>query len=162
LRLSEHWHGRGLAREAAEASLQYGFGVLSFDQGFSYTTPLNTASWGLLERLGMTFVCEFNHPKLHEGHSLRCHVLYELRRDNYQGASHPVWQTDWTPVFPLMGSKADYYYMKHARPRRRPTWSEISAMRCLVQPVGENDRLPVPSQARWQQCINGVVACCRI
>ena len=79
-RLSERWQGKGLAREAAEAALRHGFDVRGFDRVLSYTTPPNTASWGLMERLGMTFVREFDHPNLPEGHRLRRHVLYELRR----------------------------------------------------------------------------------
>lgn len=79
-RLSERWQGKGLAREAAEAALRHGFDVLGFERVLSYTTPPNTASWGLMERLGMTFVREFANPNVAEGHPLRLHLLYELRR----------------------------------------------------------------------------------
>ncbi len=48
-----HW-GRGLAREAAEAAI--GWGWASTDTPFlaAWTTAPNTRSWGLMERLGMT------------------------------------------------------------------------------------------------------------
>ncbi len=83
-RLSERWQGKGLAREAAEAALRHGFDVLGFERVLSYTTPANTASWGLMERLGMTFVGEFDHPNIPKGHLLRRHVLYELGRSAFR------------------------------------------------------------------------------
>jgi hypothetical protein len=33
-----------------------------------------------MERLGMTRIGTFDHPRLPEGHRLRPHVLYEKRR----------------------------------------------------------------------------------
>lgn len=47
------------------------------------------ATWGLTERLGMTFVREFDHPKLTEGHLLRRHVLYEVKRSALSKAGSP-------------------------------------------------------------------------
>lgn len=51
-RLSERCQGKGLAREAAEASLRSGFKTVGFKRVFSYMTPANVASWGLMKRLG--------------------------------------------------------------------------------------------------------------
>jgi RimJ/RimL family protein N-acetyltransferase len=79
-RLSERYQGKGLAREAAEEAMRAGFEIFGFDPIFSYTTPINTPSWGLMERLGMTRVGPFDHPTLPEGHPLRPHILYEKRR----------------------------------------------------------------------------------
>lgn len=79
-RLSERWQGKGLAREAAEEAMRAGFDIFGFDPVFAYTTPANTASWGLMKRLGMRRVGPFDHPKLPEGHRLRSHLLYEKRR----------------------------------------------------------------------------------
>lgn len=84
-RLSERWQGKGLAREAAEASLRCGFKTLSFKRVLSYTTPANAASWGLMERLGMSFECEFDHPNLPDDHPLKRHVLYSLSEGDYRG-----------------------------------------------------------------------------
>jgi RimJ/RimL family protein N-acetyltransferase len=78
-RLSEPWQGKGLAREAAEAALRFGFETLGLNRIVAFTTPANTASWGLMERLGMTRIGAFDHPKLPEGHALRPHLLYEVR-----------------------------------------------------------------------------------
>ena len=41
-RLSGRWQGKGLARESAEAALQFGFDTAGFDRIVAYTTPANT------------------------------------------------------------------------------------------------------------------------
>jgi RimJ/RimL family protein N-acetyltransferase len=41
--------------------------------------PANTASWALMERLGMRKLGTFDHPMLPEGDPLRAHVVYEIR-----------------------------------------------------------------------------------
>jgi len=46
--------GQGYAREAAEAALAHAFDVLRAERVVALTTIGNTASWGLMERLGMT------------------------------------------------------------------------------------------------------------
>ncbi|PDS81501.1 GNAT family N-acetyltransferase [Rhizobium sp. L43] len=81
-RLSASRHGAGYAREAAECSLDFAFNDLKLDRIFSFTVPANSNSWGLMRRLGMSWVGEFNHPNFAEGHPLRHHVLYELRSPN--------------------------------------------------------------------------------
>jgi RimJ/RimL family protein N-acetyltransferase len=77
-RLSRPWQGRGLAREAAEAALDFAFGPLGLVRVVSFTVPANSASWGLMVRLGMRKIGEFDHPNLPEGHELRRHVAYEI------------------------------------------------------------------------------------
>jgi RimJ/RimL family protein N-acetyltransferase len=44
--------------------------------------PANTASWGLMIRIGMTRVehGDFDHPALPPGHRLRRHLLYAIDR----------------------------------------------------------------------------------
>ena len=81
-RLSTPWQGKGLAREAAETVLRCAFEQLALDRVVSFTTPANTASWGLMERLGMARIGEFDHPSLPAVHPLRRHVVYELRAPN--------------------------------------------------------------------------------
>ena len=52
-RISEaHW-GKGYAREAAEASIAWGWAHLASPAIGAWTTIANTGSWGLMERLGM-------------------------------------------------------------------------------------------------------------
>jgi RimJ/RimL family protein N-acetyltransferase len=92
-RLSTTWHGRGLAREAAETVLDFAFGPLGLDRVVSFTVPANTASWGLMERLGMRRIGEFDHPRLAEGDPLRQHVAYEITPGSWRGAPKPLAET---------------------------------------------------------------------
>lgn len=64
----EHWHG-GLATEGARATLDFGFGVLGFDEVIAIYEPENVASGGVMERLGIRVVRDTVHPEL--GHPLR-------------------------------------------------------------------------------------------
>lgn len=77
-RLSTPWHRKGLAREAAETVLEHAFGPLGLARVVSFTRPANTASWGLMERLGMHRLGEFDHPSLPQRHALCRHVVYEI------------------------------------------------------------------------------------
>jgi ribosomal-protein-alanine N-acetyltransferase len=81
-RLARAYWGRGYAFEAARAVIEDGFGRLGLDEIVAYTVPANWRSWGLMERLGMTRNPseDFDHPACPEGHPLRRHVLYRLRR----------------------------------------------------------------------------------
>lgn len=78
---SQHW-GRGLATEGAVAVVRYAFDVLQLPEIASFTVPANLRSRRVMEKLGMTHdpQDDFDHPLLQEGHPLRRHVLYRLRR----------------------------------------------------------------------------------
>ena len=84
-RLAFRYWGRGYATEGARAGLDHGFGVAGLDEIVSFTALTNSRSIAVMERLGMTRSGEFEHPRLPEGHPLRPHVLYRLRR--------PTWET---------------------------------------------------------------------
>jgi ribosomal-protein-alanine N-acetyltransferase len=77
----EHW-GQGYATEAARAWLAYGFGRMQLDEIVAYTVPANLRSQAVMRRLGMTPdpARDFDHPLLPEGHPLRAHVVFALRR----------------------------------------------------------------------------------
>jgi RimJ/RimL family protein N-acetyltransferase len=47
-------HGKGHAREAAEASLDFGFNFVGLPSILAITLESNVRSWGLMKRLGMT------------------------------------------------------------------------------------------------------------
>ena len=49
---ADYW-GQGYAREAAEAALVLGFERLALPRVYGQTSARNTASWGLMKRLGM-------------------------------------------------------------------------------------------------------------
>ena len=76
-----HW-GTGLATEASRAVLRHAFDVLRLDEIVSFTVPENLRSRRVMEKLGMSHDPrdDFDHPNLAEGHPLRRHVLYRLRR----------------------------------------------------------------------------------
>jgi RimJ/RimL family protein N-acetyltransferase len=78
--------GHGYATEAAEAALAYGFEVVGLDDVVSFTVPANERSWRVMERLGMTRdpADDFDHPRLPRGHPLRRHILYRLRRADWE------------------------------------------------------------------------------
>ncbi len=77
-RLARPWWGRSLAFEAASSVLRWGLDELRLPRIVSFTVPANTRSWRLMERLGLSRVGEFDHPKLPEAHPLQQHVLYAI------------------------------------------------------------------------------------
>lgn len=77
----EHW-GKGYATEGARAAVAFGFDELGLDEIVSFTVPEHQHSRRVMERIGMTHSStdDFDHPGLSEGHRLRRHVLYRLRK----------------------------------------------------------------------------------
>jgi RimJ/RimL family protein N-acetyltransferase len=78
-RLSAKWQGRGLAKEAARAVLDFAFRSTKLDRVVAFTATGNAPSWGLMERLGMRKIGEFDNSEFPEGHALRINVVYEIR-----------------------------------------------------------------------------------
>jgi RimJ/RimL family protein N-acetyltransferase len=78
---SDMW-GRGYAREAAFASLAWGWANLPIDRIIAITTPANSNSWGLMQRLGMTrrHDLDFIHPAVPADDPLAPHITYEILR----------------------------------------------------------------------------------
>jgi RimJ/RimL family protein N-acetyltransferase len=75
-RLDSRYWGHGYATEGGRSALSYGFDVAGLDEIVSFTAVTNARSIAVMERLGMTGVGEFEHPRLPRGHPLRPHVLY--------------------------------------------------------------------------------------
>jgi len=82
-RLARPWWGQGLATEGAQAALAYGFGRLSLPEIVSFTVPGNVRSRRVMEKLGMRYSEDFEHPRIEAGHLLRRHVLYRLSRGDW-------------------------------------------------------------------------------
>jgi ribosomal-protein-alanine N-acetyltransferase len=81
----QHW-GHGYASEAARALLHHGFEQLGCEEIVAVTVPANVRSQAVMRRLGMTYSSadDFDHPRLPEGHALRRHVLYRMKRSVWE------------------------------------------------------------------------------
>ena len=82
-RLARDGWGQGYATEAARAALDDGFGRLGLTEIVSFTSRDNIRSQRVMQKVGMRRdpADDFDHPNVPEGHRLRRHVLYRLRRD---------------------------------------------------------------------------------
>ena len=78
--------GRGYAREAAQACLDWGWKHTDTNRIWAITTPGNLRSWGLMERLGMArhHDLDFDHPNVPDDSPLKRHIAYSIGR-NPQG-----------------------------------------------------------------------------
>jgi RimJ/RimL family protein N-acetyltransferase len=87
-RLSADYWGQGLATEGARQVVRHAFEALGLEELVSFTVPANIRSRRVMEKLGMTRhpADDFDHPRLAEGHPLRRHVLYRLRRSEWNPA----------------------------------------------------------------------------
>ena len=78
----EHW-GNGYATEGARAVLEFAFTELTLREVVSFTVTANLRSRRVMERIGMKFIEEFDHPSLPEGHLLKRHVLYAITKASW-------------------------------------------------------------------------------
>jgi RimJ/RimL family protein N-acetyltransferase len=81
-RLERAAWGKGLAFEAARASLDWVWKTRADETVVAITVPANERSWCLMERLGMSREPsgDFDHPALPAGDPLRRHILYRIAR----------------------------------------------------------------------------------
>jgi len=81
-RLAAEYWGKGIATEGARAIVRHAFEDFGISELVSFTVPGNVRSRRVMEKIGMTRDPgeDFEHPNLPEGHALRRHVLYRLRR----------------------------------------------------------------------------------
>ena len=79
-RLDRRFWKQGYATEGARACLDYGFSLLKLNEIVSFTSKLNTRSIAVMERIGMRYQGDFEHPNVVQGHPLKTHVLYALSR----------------------------------------------------------------------------------
>ncbi len=77
-RLKKSAWGKGYATEGATRCLAYGFEELQFKEIYSFTTTTNIRSERVMQKIGMSKVGVFEHPKMAIGHPLRPHVLYHI------------------------------------------------------------------------------------
>ena len=87
-RLALPFWGQGLATEAAQAALAYGFAHLQLSEIVAFTSLGNHRSQALMVRLGMhRAAATFAHPALPTDHPLSEHCLYRLPRAVWQSRS---------------------------------------------------------------------------
>jgi RimJ/RimL family protein N-acetyltransferase len=77
-RLREDVWGQGYAKEAATASLDFAFLTLGADRVVAITFAPNEASWGLMERLGMTRRPELDYDDVRFP-TLNPTIVYDIR-----------------------------------------------------------------------------------
>ncbi|WP_173911192.1 GNAT family N-acetyltransferase [Acinetobacter sp. Marseille-Q1618] len=83
----QYWH-YGYATEAAQACLAFAFEVLKLDAVVAFTAYPNLASAKVMQRLGMTYLYDFNHPRLRQDHLLSRHVLYQIKHSEFLAQAH--------------------------------------------------------------------------
>lgn len=88
-RLRRDSWGQGYAREAAAAAIDDGFTRVNLAEIVSFTACTNTRSIRVMQKLGMTNQKSENflHPALADGHALKPHVLYRLKRSDWTSGS---------------------------------------------------------------------------
>ncbi len=77
-RLERASWGCGYATEAAREVLRFAFEDLALPEIIAFTVPANVRSQALMQRLGLRYDADFEHPRLPAGHALRPHRLYRL------------------------------------------------------------------------------------
>lgn len=78
-RLDKPYWGRGLATEAAQACLAYGFENIGLSKIVSVAPRINTASIAVMEKIGMQYKYDFDHPALDESTGLNPCVMYSIK-----------------------------------------------------------------------------------
>ncbi|HEY7857550.1 MAG TPA: GNAT family N-acetyltransferase [Candidatus Nanopelagicales bacterium] len=75
-RLAADWWGLGIATEAATECLRYAFEDLDLPEVVSFAVTDNARSRAVMERIGMTYDCDFDHPRAAPTDFWRRHALY--------------------------------------------------------------------------------------
>lgn len=85
-RLARAAWGRGIATEAAAASLDFGFDALGLAEVVAYTASTNGPSRRVMERLGMERGAaeDFDHPGIAPASPLRPHVVYRVSAEAWR------------------------------------------------------------------------------
>jgi RimJ/RimL family protein N-acetyltransferase len=82
-RLARPFWGQGLAVEAAQAALRFGFEEIRLTEVVAHASVRNDRSRRVMAKLGMSHddADDFDRPGIPEGDALRRQVLYRLTRD---------------------------------------------------------------------------------
>ena len=84
-RLAAEYWGCGYASEAASAALRHAFATVKLDEVVSFTIAANRRSIAVMQRIGMSSAPsdDFDRPDLPEGHPVRRHLLYRMRKSEW-------------------------------------------------------------------------------
>ncbi|QDV48167.1 GNAT family N-acetyltransferase [Gimesia fumaroli] len=87
-RLAVPFWNQGYASEGAQAALEFGFTECCLNEVVSFTVPANKASRRVMEKIGMTYIDNFDHPTLADGDPLKRHVLYRICKTDWDSKQH--------------------------------------------------------------------------
>lgn len=90
-RLAKPYWGQGYATEAACTAMRFAFEQLHFKELVAFTSIHNLKSTAVMQRIGMCYDCEFDHPHVSVESGLRRHVLYRLSRTDQPKTIHYTW-----------------------------------------------------------------------
>ena len=85
-RLRPEFWGKGIAKEAAIASLDLAFGRFEAPHVVALTVPDNQASWGLMERLGMARRSDLDFIDERFGPELNPCIVYRMDAEDWPAA----------------------------------------------------------------------------
>lgn len=83
-RLKKSVWNKGFATEGANACLRYGFNTFGFSEIFAITAVINKKSARIMQKVGMTQIGIFDHPKVAHEHVLCPHLVYKIERNQMQ------------------------------------------------------------------------------
>lgn len=83
-RLLPQWWGLGIATEGARASVAHGFDVVRLPEILSFTVVTNSRSRAVMERIGMHFAGEFDHPRAQPDAHWKRHALYRMKPTDHR------------------------------------------------------------------------------
>lgn len=89
-RLLPRFWGQGLATDGSRAALEFGFGVMGLERMVAYAVAGNKGSRRVMEKIGMVYQGDFDHPVLEETSALRRHALYEINRGSWRAIESRV------------------------------------------------------------------------
>ena len=82
-RFREDVWGQGYAKEAAIASIDFGFDRLQAERIVALTVKENEASWGLMKRLGMRRREDLDYVDAHWPETMNPVIVYEVKREEW-------------------------------------------------------------------------------
>ena len=84
-RMARRYWGKGYVTEAAQAFLRHAFETLKLPEIVSFAVLENTRSTAVMQRLGMHYLRDFDHPRVpDETPHLKRHALYVITAEDWR------------------------------------------------------------------------------